>query len=574
MKKVFILVVFSISVFFFSSCVTDYDFFDVSTDIKIDESLVLPVAEANVTLGDLLKKFGLPDNIDTTNSLISYADTFKFEFNYADLNRADTIKPFQKYLYLTQTPLFIPGNFPIDLPPFNADVEMAINGNVNKEHVDSIIINSAKMKTILEVSSDLQAISPNDVSVDFIFPEDTVVFENGYTPTFHPVAYGTPGYLPFGKSSILLKGSNKIPLKIKVNIKTQSTPIILSPTSYVLLKMNFEDVDLSRVYGLFDINLENENTFDTGINFDDYVPNGLIQIANPKLDLSVSSNVGMNLNLNINYLKAYNSSTPGNIFEAVFDNPKTGTRSNSYSDVFEGPLLYGNWVTKNYSQFNNVNGEFDKLFDTKPYPNVIDYKVSMSTNPTRTSNFISTDNKTTAILKLNVPFQFKKDSYFTLTDTINDLNIGDALNQVDSAILVLKLKNGFPLKAKYRMTYWKSEAANDTITAFGGSVNTVGDGSQLGNLTSEYIINSAKVDANGYVSEVAPQLIKIMLNKAQIEALKSTKFIIFSLYLSGDQKDVDGAPTTFPISFTTRNRFGVKLGLFVKGGTVLNLFNN
>ena len=150
----------------------------------------------------------------------------------------------------------------------------------------------------------------------------------------------------------------------------------------------------------------------------------------------------------------------------------------------------------------------------------------------------------------------------------------DALNQVDSAILVLKLKNGFPLRGKYRMTYWKSEAANDTIKAFGGSVNTVEDSSQLGNLTSEYIINSSKVNANGSVSEVTPQLIKIMLNKAQIEALKSTKFIIFSLYLTGDQRYVDGTMTSFPISLTTQNNFGVKLGLYIKGGTVLNLFNN
>ncbi len=574
MKKVFLLVISSIGFFFFSSCVTDYDFFDVSTDIKIDESLVLPVAEANVTVDDLLKKFGLPDNVDTTNSQISYVDTFQFEFNYPDLNRADTIKPFQKYLYLTQTPLILPDNYQIDIPPFNADIEMMINENTTKEHVDSIIVNSAKLKIILEVSPDLQGISPSDVSVAFLFPKDTIVFENDYTPTFYPVAYGSSGFLPFNKSSILLKGSNKIPLKIKVSIKPQSSTIYISPTSYVLLKMNFEDVDLSRVYGLFDINLQDENTFDTNINFDDYIPNGLIQISKPKLDLSMTSNVGMNLNLNIDHLKAYNSSTPGNVFEAVFDDPKTGVRSTSYSDVYEGPLLYGNWVTKNYSQFNNINGEFDKMFDTRPYPNIVDYKVSMSADPSRVSNFISTDNKTTATLKLNVPFQFKKDSYFTLTDTINDLNISDALNQVDSAILVLKLKNGFPLRGKYRMTYWKSEAANDTIKAFGGSVNTVEDSSQLGNLTSEYIINSSKVNANGSVSEVTPQLIKIMLNKAQIEALKSTKFIIFSLYLTGDQRYVDGTMTSFPISLTTQNNFGVKLGLYIKGGTVLNLFNN
>ncbi len=572
MKRVYLFVLFSINIFIFSSCVTDYDFFDVSTDIKIDQSLVLPIGEGSVSVDDILRKVGLPDKIDTTNSIISYVDSFKFEFNYADLNKADTIKPFQKFLYLP-TPK-IPANVVLNLPPFDASIEMNVNQNTTNEHIDRVVLNSAKMKITLEVSPDLQSISPSDVSVDFLFPQDVVTFSDNTSTNFQPTAYGEPGFVPIGKTTIILNGSNVIPLKIKVNIKSQSTDTPLQPDSYVLLKMNFVDVDLARVYGLFDVHLDDENVFDLGVNFDDFIPNSLIKIANPQLNLSATSNVGMNFDLNIDYLKAYNSSTPSNVFEAVFDNPKTGTRSKSYSDVFEGPQVYGDWVTKNFSQFNNVNGEFDKVFDRRPYPNVLAYKASLSTNAARVSNFISNDNKTNVSLRLNVPFQLKEDSYFTLTDTIKDLNIGTTLDQIDSAILVLTLKNGFPLKAKYRMTYWKSAAANDTVTAIGGTINTVEDNSQLGNITSEYLVRSAKVDANGFVNEVIPQEIKIMLNKAQIEALKSTRFIIFSLYLTGDERDVDGSATSFPISFTTRNNFGVKLGLFVKANSIINLFNN
>ncbi|MDD3320679.1 MAG: hypothetical protein PHS59_04460 [Paludibacter sp.] len=574
MKKSFILYIIFFLVFFVTSCVSDFDFFDVSTDVLIDESLVFPVAEGTVSVQDLLKKLGLPDYLDTTNSQISYVDSFKLVLSYDKLEQADTIKPFQKLLYLSAEPLSIPAFYPLNPFSFNADIEMTVNENISKEYVDSVIINSAKLKIIVEVSPDLQNISPSDLSVEFLFSDDVMKFYTQTNLLFQDLEYGVPSYKTVQGFKISLNKSSLIPLDIKVYLKTQSSPINITPDSYVKVRMDFVDVDLSRVYGKFNVDLTDSYTYDTKVNLDSFIPNSFIQLSNPKLDFSVTSNVGIDLKLDVNHLKSFNSGTPANEFEAVFINPATGTSSTSFSDTFIGPQLYGDWVTKKFDEFNNVNGEFDKVFDKKPYPNMLKWDVAMSAIASRTSSFISVDNKTKLKLKVTIPLQFKEDSYFTLTDTIKDIDVGKMLDAVDSAILVLKLKNGFPLRAKYRMTFWKSNLANDTISAFGGSINSVSDDSESGNLTSQYIITSANVNDDGFVSEVVPQYIKIILNKPQIDALKQTKFIVFSLYLTGDKKDILGTMTSYPISLTTKNNFDVKLGLFIKGNTVVDILNN
>ena len=573
MKKANFLFCLIFTIITTTSCVTDFDLFDVSSDIKIDESLVLPVAEGNISVDDILKTIGLPKFIDTTNSIISYIETYNFTYSYPQLDIADTIRPFHKQLFLTPVPVVLSSSAPVEFPPIDATVVLNINRDITDEHVDSILVKSALMSMTLEVSPDLMSIPASDISVEFVFADEVVRFDDAVNKIFQPVDYGVPANIQLGKFTIALNSSQVIPIKILVKLNTHGNNVVLTPESYLMLKMKFLDVDLSRVYGLYFLHLENEGTFNMDFKFDKILPNTILKLANPKLDLKVKSNVGMNFDLNIDHLKVYHSDNPSNVYEAQFINPATGAKSKSYNDTFIGPLMYGDWVTKEFSQFNNENGEFDKLFGKSPLPNRLDYKVSMHTKSSRLSNFISADNKTDIDLNVILPFQLKEDSYFTFRDTIKNINVGTVLDNLDSAILVLKVKNGFPLRAKYRMTFWKSDLANDTVPAIGGTINTVVDNTQLGNMTSQYILTSPTVNSSGFVTEIKPQNILIMLNKTQIQALKSTKFIVFNLTLNGDEKNVGGVINTNPISFTTKNSFGVKLGLYLKANAVVNLMS-
>ena len=575
MKKKYFLPFVWIFLFVTTSCISDFDLLNTSADIKIDESLVLPIGEGSVTVEELLKKFGLPENFDTTGNEIAYHQSFSYEYTYDKLNLADTIKPFMKTIILSPTPIVVPPNYPIDLPLYDATVELPINSSKHPdERVDSAVINSARMKVQVDVSPDLLGIPATAFKIEFVFPDSMMRIDNGTKPTFEPVAYGQVGYINIGKTAILLKGANKIPFKIKVYMKPQSAPILISPTSNVILNMKFEDVNLSVVYGLFKLNVEYEGTYDLPINMNDYLPNSLLKFANPKLDISATTNVGMSIDLKVNYLKVYNKANPTNVFDAMFFDPITGTKNLFLTDAFNGPTTVGNSIVKDFNQFNSVNGEIDKVFDNKPYPDVLNYKVTLTSNASRISNFITTDNNLKLDVKASIPLQLKGGSQFTLTDTIKNLNIGTLLDNVDSAVLVLKVKNGFPVKAKYRMTYWKSNLLNDTIPAIGGSISTIVDDTAMGNLTSQFLLSSPTVKADGSVDEIVPQSIKIMLNKSQISALKLSKFIIYTLVLESSEKDDNGVITSNPANFSTKNSFGVKLGLFVKGSGIINPFNN
>ncbi len=575
MKQKHFLPLISIFLFISTSCVSDFDLLNTSTDIMIDESLVLPIGEGSVTIEDLLNKFGLPENFDTTGNKITYNQSFTFPYTYDKLNLADTIKPFSKIIILSPDTVIIPAFFPIILPPYDATVELPINSSsVTDERVDSAIINSAKMKVDFDVSPDLKGIPATAFRIVFDFPDDMIRINSGIKPSFKPVAYGQVGYINIGKLSVMLNGANKIPFKINIFVETQNTNIIISPTSNVILNMKFEDMNYSIVYGLFKLNAESSEKYELPFDYKSYMPNSFLRLANPQLEVSAITNVGMNFNIKIDYFKAYNKLTPDKVFEAMFKDPVSQTKNRYLTEVFEGPTVVGNSVIKIFNNFDSINGDIDHFFDNNPYPNVMDYKISVATNINRNSNYFTADNNLKVNLKVIIPLQFKSGSKFTMTDTIKNLNIGTMLDNVDSAVLVLKIKNGLPVKAKYRMTYWKSDLPKDTIAAIGGSISTITDISNFGNITSQYILNSPTLKPDGTVDQVVPQLIKIMINKEQIDALKLSKYIIYSLDLESDEKDINGVMTSNPINFTTKNSFGVKLGLFVKGSGIVNPFNN
>ena len=78
----------------FSSYVSDIDLANVSKNAKIDQSLGLPIGEANLTIKDLLDKFGLPSEIDTTQNEIAYQKSFSGEYKLQSFNLNDSLRSF------------------------------------------------------------------------------------------------------------------------------------------------------------------------------------------------------------------------------------------------------------------------------------------------------------------------------------------------------------------------------------------------------------------------------------------------------------------------------------------------
>jgi len=560
--------------FVFSSCNSGIDLSDIDDPtIKIDESLVLPLGEANLTLKDVIEKIGLPTGVDTIANEIYFQWAFYDEFSFEKFSLADSIRPFNK----TYRPVdYAPSLVGIPLPPYlsippiliNDTFDLGVNGNVTEHRIDSMKVNSSLLEINFDVSDDLKHIPASDFTIQFIFDESSLKVDGGIVPTYKPNQYNVIGNIPIGKYAIYTKGLSTLPYTIQIKINP-TVPIIFTPSSYINIYIKFAEIDFEAAYGFFNTTTVEKKSIKIPFNIEDYLPVASLKFANPMVQIIATTNVGTNLNFKIDYISAYNESNPTNKIWAWFDEHTT----NSKEEQIVGPTELGEWTTKIFDEFDSENGETDQLFDNKPFPNIVDYRFSISSDPARIINYITPDSKIKFDLKVKIPLKLKGGSTYSFSDTINLPNVGNTLNNVDSAILVLKLKNGLPLKANYRMTFWKSYLDNDTIPAIGGFVSKVSDDNTLGNMTSEFVVNSPEVDSAGTVNKdkIVPQTIKIMLNKAQIAALKQTSFIVFHVLLDSEKTTVGGVETRNPIHITTDNSFGVKLGVIVKGSVTANL---
>jgi hypothetical protein len=549
---------------------SDIDMVNFSKDVKIDESLVLPIGSASVSIKDILSKYQLPQDFDTIGTEICYQTSFGREFKFADINFQDSIVPFEKNIQLLPGTFTFPPNFPVTVPPIDADLSFSTNAIGDNNRVDQLYINSSILNVQVDVSSDLQSVPASDIRIEFDFADADLHIDNGIMPSVTPTAYGVDNQLSTGSFVINLNGKTSVPFKINVYIKPQPIPITITPESVIKFIVSFTNVDYKVAYGFFSLNNDVEHTYDIPINFDSIVLNSHFKLADPTLTVNASTNLGENLNFNIDYVHAYNSATPSKVFQALFYDQNTGLKSTSKRITLNGPTVLGNWSEKIYDPIDKSNGEINNFFDNKPYPNRIDYHYSFAADPARLINYITPDSKVKVNVDVKIPFSVKEGSYLYLTDTIKDVNIGTMFDNVDSAILVLKINNGIPLKANYRMTYWKSNLPNDTIP---GIVQTITDSTQMATLTSEFQINAPDVNSDGLVTAngVKTQTILIGLNKSDIEKLKLTKFIIFSLMLEGNKTTIGGVETTNPVHLSTTQSFGVKLGVFLKPNATIKL---
>jgi len=562
------LLIFNSILLLFSSCMSDVDLLNISNELKIDQSLVIPVGEAKLTINDIFKKFGVPSGIDTLSNDIYYQNTSSMEYAFKPVNLADSVKPLIKTLTPIPIPITYPANFAITLPPAPDTLGLGINSNIVQQRIDVIKMSSSSLSVTVDGTPDIKAIPASDVRVEFVFPTNKLKIDNGVNIQFTPTAYGQTGHITMGSYSVFPNGGSRIPFTINVYVKKQSVPITLGPSSKIFINLGFDDIVLSEAWGMFKLLINDMQS--THFDLSSFIPNGYLRFESPTIDISATSNIGVDLALKLDYLRTYNQSNPTNFQQAWFN----GHTTNSTNLYLVGPTVLGASVTNTLTQFNNTNGEIDKLIDTNPYPNTIDFKYSVADNPlpSRTTNFITADSKIKFDLKTRFKLSLKDGSNYTIKDTIRNVgqSLGTVLDGVDSAVLVLNFSNGLPVKAIYRMTFWKSNAANDTIAT---NISNIKDDSDIGTIFSRYQLNPPDINADGTVKTggIKTQTLQIGLSKNTIADLKKTKFIVFSVAMAGDQAVINGVQTTNPIHLTTKNSFGVKLGVFVKANTTVTL---
>lgn len=538
---------FTLAAFLFGACTTEVDWDSLGDNLKIDQSLVLPIGEATLTLEDILNQLDSVDFINSGESeiFVEYSDTlswgvreYKMNLNTVPIEKAVQPSP------NTITP--IPANFKISFP-FDEVLELGLNANPLDQRVDYVRVNSAKLKITLNKSN--LDINPENVKVTLTFPEQKVVFDNpAITSIVHtPTSFGTEHVINLSSFTMRTYNStSSIPLHIVLDITTGNSPIVASPASTVNFKLDISDFDMKVAYGFFKPTISDEaqiETVDLG-DFQKDLPDGLFKLSDPQLKLTVTNNVGLKLGLNLEYLKAYRKDEPD--YDTVYAQFRNNLRSTKI--IINPSPEYGASATTLYT-IDKDSGQINRLFDNALLPNKIDYKFKLTNERTEGVDFIIPQPKIDVKFDVKVPLYFSAGSYVEFKDTIPELELDSILDKdyIDSAILVLNITNGLPVGVELKLRM---------INELGQTVNTTID--------STFTINAPVIDANGFVdrTKLVAQQLKIKITKSQLPELRNTKKIIYSVRI--DRKDNE------PIRFQKTNSFAIKAGVFVKGDASLD----
>jgi len=506
--------------------------------------VIVPVGTVSVTIGDLIRKYYTnPDVVLGDNSEINYQYTDSIDFKFAKVDLLANMQPFTKQFKLN------PDGLPIDpIPeetslPTITDVGSLNMGDQtnNYERIDSASIKQATFSVTID-QTDLNVPAQNITA--------NISFSGSNSFDINPVAYGVENLVVMKDFSIH-PVNGKLPFTITINSKAGNDPVLLTSKSKFQLSFNIKQLDFDVAYGYFPPTVLSSNIQQLQFNLRNVLPGGSIKLSDPKIDVSLKSNIGTYLIFQLDYLKSFiNNDTTTSVF-ATFN----GNTSNSCDLLIDKkPSKPNEIITKTFKPFDNENGSIDKLLQNINKPNTIQYKYALKidTNFVKqdpTPNFITSDPLIKVKYKITLPFNLGPGSYYDIADsTSNGLaDLSSELSQIkvaniDSMIFVLGVTSGLPVKAILQMIF---------VDQQGQEIKS--------DFQTTYTLNAGNVDADGIVKpgNESKQNIQVLLTKDELDILKTAKTIRYKIRIEG--KDLDSK-----IHFTTNDHIDVKAGVFIK----------
>jgi len=530
--------------FLFVGCEADINLSNVSNKLINKSSVIVPLGTVSVNVGELIRKYYTnPDVVLGDNSEITYQYTDSMDFKFAKVNLLANVQPFTKQFKLNPDGLPIPPIPEKTSLPTITDVESLDMGDQtdNYERIDSATIKQATFSVVIN-QTDLDVPAQNITA--------NISFSGSNSFDINPIAYGVENLVVMKNFSIH-PVNGKLPFTISINSKAGDDPVLLTSKSKFQFSFNIKQLDFDVAYGYFPPTVLSSNIQQFKFDFGKFLPDGSIKLSDPKIDISLKSNIGTYLIYQLDYLKSFiNNDTTNSVF-ATFN----GETSNSCDLIIDKkPSKPNEIVTKNFKTFDNGNGSIYKLLENINKPNTIQYKYALKIDTDfvkqdPTPNFITSNPSIKVKYKISIPLNLGSGSYYDITDsTANGLaGLSNELSQIkvadiDSLILVLGVTNGLPVKSALQLIF---------IDNTGKELQT--------DFQKEFTLNSGNVDAAGIVNAGAEnkQNIQVLLTRQELDVLKTAKVVRYKLRIEG--KDLNSK-----IHFTTNDHIDVKAGVFIK----------
>ena len=274
-------------------------------------------------------------------------------------------------------------------------------------------------------------------------------------------------------------------------------------------------------YGLIDIKPsyiegylgKQDFSFIDSVNLDFFngILGGTLDLTNPKVDLTIMNSIGVDGEMKINMLRAYNSRTT-----QVLD--LAGSIMTSPIEVL-GPRLpnVGQVVTSKI-QLNAVNSNIAEVISLLPDRLEFDMlvEVNKNGNPALRDNFATDESRISAFLDMEVPLEGIADN-LTLQDTV-PVAISEATlpEGVTNGTLNLVVSNYFPFEAGVQIFFRNvGGMAFDSLFANGPA-----------------LVPAGAIDQDGYVQAPGQATLSTLVDQARLDDLRdraSDAIIRFSM---------------------------------------------
>lgn len=540
-----------ITILFFSilfvSCEANIDLRNISDEVALNPSLIVPLGGVSVTLADIVSEF---ENIMTDSNEIYFQNEDSVSFKFRELNLLTNGINFS-----TSFPISIPGNNipPIfTIPPIlvSPNLDLGLNHNPNNQLIDSLLVEEAVF-TINSDQIDVD-ISAQNVNMSIHFPQIKMLNKGeSNIINYKPRNYGIPTEITMKNFMLYTLKKTDFPAIIQLNVKTGANAVVLTSRSAFQLQMNISKISFKVAYGFFEPDETATKVEQVVLNLNKILPKGALKLSNPQIEIKTKYNIGTYLSCKVDYIKAFSNQNPSDTIYANFDG------QNSTSVVFDKkPSLPGDWVTKDLKRLDKDWGGTNKLFENENKPDVLEYKFSVSTNKALIQNdptpsFITPDAEIKINIKTKIPFKLDAGSFFEYEDSIQNIfdKIASTLdkysqNKIDSTALILNITNGLPIKTILSINSLIDENGSELKTDF----------------AKIFTVKSGKIDSEGIVQpgNETKQTIIIWLTNEQLNILRKAQKIRYKVKISGDDFNSN-------IHFNKLNSFGIKIGFFVNG---------
>ena len=547
-----------------SSCTTDIDFGNLSSEVGYNTALVIPIGTVHATIDNILTLVGddvIKKDTELNTCYLWWNDSIIINtdsIHIADFTEGKEITSiFDLANEATKRGLPVPGvlpagtyNFP-ELFPYDFDYDDYDVNNVQTQRVDSAIIRSARL--YLKVNATDVPLAAYPVTMKVEFPD---------IPDLHTLTYiinhdGQTINEQLGNFKIRFQPDSALtPLKVTYTfVSDGSLPV--SATSTITTHTQFRIIDCTKAWGYF--NKKNVITHDdvvqdiptTFFESDVFKDNNLL-FTNPLIDFRIMNDVGIPMDFEVEHIKAIDKD--GNERSADFNGqPNCVIR-------LEKPQIEGEF-SENWAHFSKTYGHTDRLFEITPAKFEYRFNVSVSNfkNVWEQQHYIYFPPTINMYITAKLPFQFNPTSYYAYNDTLAcDIEALTGIKDKPTELTInnlnvhFKSTNKLPVKAVATAIFLDS--LNQEIYRQEGIQ-----------------IASGVVNAEGIVTTAVKSDFSIKFVESSIISIWKTKKIVLSVR-------VDGQDINSLINFQLNDELTTAVSLYIKGGiktdmdTVGNIF--